>query len=121
MSFVLHLEQPLPLEIERIASEQATSALSELRKIERSRTDFEQFVCVVDEAVHTARKALKKTRATLRLVRDEIGEEVYQRENVAYREAGRSVQSRQRQEEGIGSTCKAIFTTETKRLIRRAM
>ncbi len=43
----------------------------------------------LDKAIHTARKSLKRIRALLRLVRDEIGEEVYRRENACYRDAGR--------------------------------
>jgi len=42
-----------------------------------------------DKAVHTARKNLKRIRALLRLVRDEIGDETYRRENACYRDAGR--------------------------------
>lgn len=42
-----------------------------------------------DEAVHDVRKALKKTRAILRLARGALGEAVYQRENVACRDTGR--------------------------------
>jgi CHAD domain-containing protein len=42
-----------------------------------------------DEAVHEARKHFKRVRALLRLVRDELGEEVYRRENACFRDAGR--------------------------------
>ena len=42
-----------------------------------------------DEAVHAARKALKKARAALRLLRDGIDEAIYRRENSALRDAGR--------------------------------
>jgi CHAD domain-containing protein len=38
------------------------------------------------EGVHAARKSLKKTRSVLRLVRDEIGEQTYRRENRCLRE-----------------------------------
>jgi len=41
------------------------------------------------EAVHEARKALKRLRTSLRLVRMAVGEETYQRENAAFRRAGR--------------------------------
>jgi CHAD domain-containing protein len=41
------------------------------------------------EAVHGARKDLKRLRAALRLSRDAIGEETYERENTAFRMAGR--------------------------------
>jgi CHAD domain-containing protein len=40
-------------------------------------------------AVHETRKSLKRLRATVRLARDELGDEVYRRENGAFREAGR--------------------------------
>jgi CHAD domain-containing protein len=41
------------------------------------------------EAVHETRKDLKKLRALLRLVRVQIGEEVYARENARFRDSGR--------------------------------
>jgi CYTH domain-containing protein/CHAD domain-containing protein len=41
------------------------------------------------EAVHGARKDLKKARAALRLVRDELGEKAFKRENHALRDAAR--------------------------------
>ncbi|MEZ4434047.1 MAG: CHAD domain-containing protein [bacterium] len=44
-----------------------------------------------DAAVHDVRKALKKTRAILRLARGALGEAVYQRENVACRDVARRV------------------------------
>lgn len=40
-------------------------------------------------AVHETRKSLKRLRATVRLVRDELGDEAYRHENVAFRDAGR--------------------------------
>jgi CHAD domain-containing protein len=43
------------------------------------------------EAVHEARKDLKKVRAVLRLVRDRIGDDLYRAENAHYRDAGRSL------------------------------
>jgi len=44
---------------------------------------------VHDAEVHEARKTLKKARATLRLLRDELGRTVYARENGALRDAAR--------------------------------
>jgi CYTH domain-containing protein/CHAD domain-containing protein len=41
------------------------------------------------EAIHGARKDLKKARAALRLVREEVGEETFERENHALRDAAR--------------------------------
>ena len=44
---------------------------------------------VDDVAVHEARKAMKKARAGLRLVRPRLGEPAYRRQNRALRDAGR--------------------------------
>jgi CHAD domain-containing protein len=42
-----------------------------------------------DEGVHEARKAMKRVRALLRLVRDEIGYDAYRNENVVLRDVAR--------------------------------
>jgi len=42
-----------------------------------------------DEAVHHVRTSLKKMRALLRLVRDDINGEVFAQENLGFRDAGR--------------------------------
>ena len=44
---------------------------------------------VSDETVHAARKELKKARATLRLLRDSLGDSTYKRENAVLRDAAR--------------------------------
>jgi len=44
-----------------------------------------------EEAVHEARKDMKKLRALVRLVRDELGDAVYRRENLCYRAAGQQL------------------------------
>lgn len=66
--------------IKRIALEQIDKAVDSLNGSEDR-----------NEAVHDARKRFKKIRALLRLVRDEIGEEVYQAENRCFRDAGRTL------------------------------
>jgi CHAD domain-containing protein len=43
----------------------------------------------VGTAVHETRKSLKRLRATVRLARDELGDDLYRRENGAFRDAGR--------------------------------
>jgi CYTH domain-containing protein len=43
------------------------------------------------EAIHGARKDLKKARAALRLIRDELGEKTFMRENRALRDAARTL------------------------------
>ena len=45
------------------------------------------------EAIHEARKALKRLRALLRVSRDAIGDQRYRRENVLMRDAGRELSS----------------------------
>lgn len=79
MSYRLEANESLADGIRRIALEQVDRAIASLTNSDED----------PDEAIHGARKRFKKVRATLRLVRDEIGEEVYKRENVCYRDAGR--------------------------------
>lgn len=45
----------------------------------------------IDLGIHEARKALKRIRGLLRLVRDEIGYPVYRNENVVLRDIGRTL------------------------------
>jgi CHAD domain-containing protein len=44
---------------------------------------------IPDECVHSARKAIKKARAALRLLREGMDESIYTNENLALRDAGR--------------------------------
>ncbi len=44
-----------------------------------------------DKGVHNARKSCKRVRAAIRLMRDEIGEELFQRENIRFRDASRQL------------------------------
>jgi CHAD domain-containing protein len=74
-------EEEAPSEgLERIARGRIDHALDELRD-DGSDT--------VAESVHEARKDLKKLRAVLRLVRGELDEAIYRRENERFRNAGR--------------------------------
>jgi len=66
--------------LERIALGRIDSALDELRG-----DGADTFA----GSVHQARKNLKKLRSVLRLVRAEIGEQAYRRENDRFRDAGR--------------------------------
>lgn len=79
MSYRLQAGERLAPGVKRIALEQIDDALDYLL----SPGDD------LDIAVHESRKCFKKLRGLLRLVRIEIGEEVYQRENACYRDAGR--------------------------------
>ena len=82
MSYRLDARETLPQGIRRIVSEQLEGAVEGLR----TATGDDR-----DRAVHDARKRLKKSRAVLRLVRDEVGKKTYERENQALRDAGRSL------------------------------
>jgi CHAD domain-containing protein len=68
--------------IRRIARGRADSALAHLR----GELD-EGFA----EAIHEARKDLKKLRAVVRLVREPLGERAYRAENERFRDAGREL------------------------------
>jgi CHAD domain-containing protein len=70
----------VPGEFRRIACGQLEMAIERLE----GRTDEQP-----GTAVHETRKSLKRLRATVRLARDELGDEVYRRENSAFRDAGR--------------------------------
>ena len=79
MSYRLGSREAVPAGIKRLALEQVDEALAQLAG---SNGDL-------DEAVHSARRCFKKLRAVLRLVRNEIGEKIYKRENALYRDVGR--------------------------------
>jgi len=79
MSYRLQRDEALSPGAKRIALEQIDEALAYL---DEPGDDL-------DEAVHESRKCFKKIRGLLRLFRKEIGEEVYQRENECFRDAGR--------------------------------
>lgn len=76
------LEDGAPLNegIRRVAREELEAAVSALC----GRGDLH-------DALHDARKRLKKVRAVLRLVRDDIGDGRYRAENVFYRDRGRDL------------------------------
>lgn len=77
----LHPGEPLPVGISRIAVGQADRAI---RALTKSGSDF-------DDALHRARRAIKRLRAVLRLVRDEIGNEMYRDENQTLRNTARKL------------------------------
>ncbi|HEX6387690.1 MAG TPA: CHAD domain-containing protein, partial [Anaerolineae bacterium] len=84
MSYQLEDYEPLPAAIRRITREEIDTALAHLTDANPNR----------DEVIHEARKCFKKIRAVLRLivqpkVADELGKEIYKRENLCYRDAGR--------------------------------
>jgi CHAD domain-containing protein len=64
LAFQLKRGEPVPRAIRRIAAEQLDSSASQLRNAAPSERD---------EAVHEARKSIKKVRAILRLMAEELG------------------------------------------------
>ena len=85
--------------IRRIALGRAEKATEELNDA-RNGGDFAV-------SVHAARKDLKKLRGVLRLVRGEVGDEVYRAENQRYRDAGRRL-ARSRDAEVKAETLSAL-------------
>jgi CHAD domain-containing protein len=61
----------------------------------------------VAEAVHEARKSLKRLRAVVRLARDPLGDDIYSSENHAYRDTGREL-SAARDAQVLGETLDAL-------------
>ena len=81
-AFRLRNGEAVPNGIARIARGRIDHALDELE----GRTDSSP-----EEGVHEARKDMKKLRAVLRLVRGELGDDVYRRENALFRDAAREL------------------------------
>jgi CYTH domain-containing protein/CHAD domain-containing protein len=80
--FRLRIDQPVPVDIVRIATGQIEDVLDRLE----GRTE-EEF----GRAVHESRKSLKRLRAVTRLVRSEIGGGEFGRENASFRDVGRKL------------------------------
>jgi CHAD domain-containing protein len=74
--------EPVALGLRRVLTAQVDDAIAQLR----GEADGEPA-----DAVHEARKDIKKIRSALRLVRQEIGDDAWRRENDHYREVARSL------------------------------
>jgi CHAD domain-containing protein len=81
-AYRLKSRESLPEGVARVARGRIDDAIDELR----GKTDS-----TPEEAVHEARKDLKKLRALLRLARGELGESAFARENTCFRDAGREL------------------------------
>jgi CYTH domain-containing protein/CHAD domain-containing protein len=81
-AFRLRIDEGVPAGIRRVAAGQIEEVLERLE----GRTD-EDF----GKAVHESRKSLKRLRAVVRLVRAELGDDIYRRENAAFRDIGREL------------------------------
>lgn len=79
-AFRLFVDEAVPDGIRRIARGQLELAHADLDGVSKRK---------LSGGVHEARKRLKRLRATVRLARDALGEEVYTRENAAFRDIGR--------------------------------
>ena len=80
--FRLRDGEPVADGLRRIACAQLDMSIERLE----GRTDEE-----LGAAVHETRKSLKRLRTIVRLARDELGDELYRRENDAFRDAGRKL------------------------------
>jgi len=78
MAYRLKAGESVPEGLKRVAREELESAAAGLEHTSAAKRD---------EAIHEARKSLKKTRAILRMVRDEL-DDVYARENRRLRDTG---------------------------------
>jgi CHAD domain-containing protein len=83
-AFRLERDERLDDDLRRIAAGRAESALERLRGVSPEDEEFQ-------EAVHGARKDLKKLRAIVRLLRDQVGERTYESQNRCYRDAARAL------------------------------
>jgi hypothetical protein len=80
MAFELEKDETARKGIRRIACNRIEKALEAIGGKSSSMSDH---------AVHEVRKRFKEIRGVLRLVRDEIGEKTFNRENQIFRDAGR--------------------------------
>ncbi|MBE9111841.1 CHAD domain-containing protein [Nodosilinea sp. LEGE 07298] len=84
MAYKFSADSTVDANIRRILSEQLEKAIQQLSE------DFQQ---TPGQAVHKARKHLKKGRTVLRLVRKSIDKDTYEREKNLLRDLGRSLSS----------------------------
>ncbi|HWE03616.1 MAG TPA: CHAD domain-containing protein [Tepidisphaeraceae bacterium] len=80
MAFELKQDEKIAKGVRRIVCKRIDKALEKLNGEKGA---------VNDSAVHDARKRFKEIRGTLRLVREELGEKRFRRENKIFRDAGR--------------------------------
>lgn len=81
-AYTLLESEPVGDGIRRIVLARVDNALAELRGDTES---------TPAEAIHEARKDMKKIRSAIRLVRDALGDDLYRRENQHYRDIGREL------------------------------
>ncbi len=83
MAYRLEANEEISAGIRRVLRERINEVVDDLTNPIKDR----------DKGVHNARKNFKRLRAALRLIRGEVGEGGYQRENVRFRDAARRLAS----------------------------
>lgn len=83
-SYALDRDEALGEGLKRVAAGRVEEAIARLRGIGSGEVDQA-------DAVHGARKDMKKLRTVLRLLRDELPKDLYRQEMQCYREAGRAL------------------------------
>ena len=79
MNFALEENEPFAAAVRRLAVEQIDLAISQLSAP----------LANLDKSIHVTRQSLKRIRALLALVRSELGDKVFEREWICYRDVGR--------------------------------
>ncbi len=102
-------EQPVP-GLRRMALGQLDLAIEQLGGANGGAPD--------EKAVHETRKALKRLRALVRVLREELGEQAFARENAALRDAGRRLAGA-RDAEVLVSSLDVLLERHPRRLGRR--
>lgn len=80
--FILKNKKSADEDIKRILDDQLNIAISHLEN--ELDNDF-------DGSIHEVRKCIKRTRAVLRLIRDDIGKDLYRKENIFFRDINRNM------------------------------
>lgn len=83
-SYRLARDEGLAAGLTRVAAGRAEKALERLRESSAGEAE-------TADAVHGARKDMKKLRTVLRLLRDELGTKLYKEENARFRDAARAL------------------------------
>ena len=79
--FIISNTESININIHRILLDQFHSIIMQSEKGQEE----------VDKSIHETRKSMKRIRAVLRMIRDEIGYSSYYRENTFYRDLGRKL------------------------------
>ena len=80
--FILKNKESADEDIKRILDDQLNIAISYLEN--ELDNNF-------DGSIHEVRKCIKRTRAVLRLIRDDIGKDLYRKENIFLRDINRNM------------------------------